>query len=231
MERRLLFKTCSRTLEDLEKEMQGSTINGRNFSLRDTSSVVEICGNIGVVYPPSDYATWPLGRIYSLHELDKGMIGYAAVRFVPKGEDNSSHDATFVIDSFGVLDSTRGSGIGKILFNYIKSDVCAKSHADGSKTWIGSVIEKGLLGKAESCTLSIQSTFDFESYCSALASNTTEQSHRGSHVVTINMTAVLRQVHGSCDFWRKMGFASEKIVCSGGFNVASPIIIMWQKIK
>lgn len=224
MKRRLFFKTCSRTPDELEKEMAGSKINGHDFNTADTSSVTEICGNIGVVYPPADYAAWPQSRIYSIHHLDRGVIGYAAVRLTNRSARRMS---TFIIDSFGVLDSARKEGIGKSLFEYIKEDTCTRR----SDSWYDALLKCGMMAESESYTLSIQSTFDFGSYCKAISDHTLVSNSGGSQIATIDMTAVLKNTHGSCDFWRKMGFDGEKVIYSGDFNVAEPIIIMWQKIK
>ena len=222
MGKHLLFKTYGRTVEQLEKEMLGSKINGKPFVARTTNSVVEICGDIGQVYPPADYAVYPHGRIYSLHCTQEGMLGYAAVRF---NKSTEHHPATFVIDTFGVLKTTRTAGLGRKLFDFIKKDV---DGTVGNDSWRSALLARGTLSEEELCTLSIQSTFDFESYSRALSRNTVPTN--GTHVITIDMDRVLADTHGSCDFWRKMGFVGEKIVYNGEFSVASPIIMMWQKI-
>lgn len=229
MDRRLLFKTCSGSPEELERELLGTTINGHKFELRDTTSVTEICGDIGSVYPPCDYARWPHARLYSMHDLHDGLVGYAAVRFKGKGKQI----ATFVIDAFGISKNLRSKGAGRALFDYIKADICdVESHAGSTPSWRKALIDCGMQQETESYTLSIQSTFEFQSYCEAVAAHTVEERSRdGSHTVTIDMASVIKEVRGSCDFWRRMGFTNEKIICNNGFNVAAPILIMWQKIK
>lgn len=274
MERCLLYKTCSSTLEELTAEMQGTVINGHDFALHDTSSVVEICGDIGTVYPPCDYAAWPHSRIYSMHyrgdvnrsasacvctgasassssdlNTSPSLIGYAAVRFKSKGRHKET--ATFVIDSFGISEKIRCKGAGRHFFNYIKQDIATAG-------WRNALVENGHLASNESYTISLQSTFDYNSYVAALAAHTIEHKIASSpspstfgevsppppsrmafsppsytdtmHKVTIDMAAVLKKVHGSCDFWRRMGFNKEKIVCTGPFSIIQPVIMMWQKI-
>ena len=246
MGRRLLFKTCSRTPEELRAEMRGTVINGHAFSLDDTKSVEEICGDIGVVYPPADYAAWPRCRLYTMHDTEAGLLGYAAVRF----DGNANGAPTFVIDAFGVMGSLRGRGAGKALFDYIKEDLCrlGGSERERSVSWRRALADHGILPEEATCTMSIQSTFDFGSYSEALAKHTsiidtacvgayagTRKKNRDTarqQTVTVDAAAVLRDTHGSCDFWRKMGFDNEELICSGrGFSLATPIVIMWQKIS
>lgn len=220
----LIAKTHSKTVDDLKKELHGSFICGESFSVDDTSSVTKICGDIGVVYPPSQYATWPMTRIYSLHGTESGMLGYAAVRFAQRTRHET---ATFVIDSFGVINDRRTGGLGRKLFEYIREDVST----DATASWLGVLVRKGLMTEDEPYTMSIQSIFDYGSYQHALAMNTKVEDKDGAQVVTIDMTAVLGGVHGSCDFWRKVGFNEGKIMCTKPFNLIEPVIVMWQKLR
>lgn len=230
-----LFKTNSRSVEELAIQLRGaSTVDGKPFDPTSTASILALCGNIGAVHEPNYYATWPFARIYLVLSL-QGLLGYAVVRFEPR---NGPHLATFVIDAFGVSPACRSKGMGTRLFEYIKSDVTSPtssstlgSDLEAKGEWYTVLLQHGHLSADEPYTMSIQSIFDYPSYVGALREHTTEiKSPR--HVVTIDMTAVLQGLTGSCVFWRRMGFVNERIVCNtSGFSVAEPVVLMWFRVR
>lgn len=231
-----LFKTNSRTVEELAMQLRGArTVDGKPFDPSTTVSILALCGDIGAVHEPNYYATWPFARIYLILSL-QGLLGYAAVRFEPR---NGPHLATFVIDAFGVSPACRSKGMGTWLFDHIKSDVTNPSSFSATPSsieqatgeWYTVLLQHGHLRADEPYTMSIQSIFDYKSYIGALREHTTEiKSPR--HVVTIDMTAVLQKLKGSCVFWRRMGFVNERIVCNtSGFSVAEPVVLMWFRVR
>jgi GNAT superfamily N-acetyltransferase len=223
-----LLKTKSQSAEELATALSDLWVGGDPFRLDDDSSVSDICGDIGSVYPPDHYAEYPSARLYMLWTMNvrskkKEVIAYCAVRYVSKEEDKSisgKGTATFVIDAFGVHSGRRGTGVGTALYRGIEADICG--------AW------KDALNLLEGdFTISIQSTYDRDSYSRAVDKHSVKHIQVGKddlpeHFVAINLTAVALELEGSCCFWCKMGFIHSDLVCTRGLaSVLSPILIMW----
>lgn len=242
----ILLKTRADDAASFESALHGITVDGARFVPRDTSSVNKICGDIGAVYPPIEYARFPFARVYILwRQAERGekvLIAYAAVRFdtttpaiaaitstmSDPTDTNTKPAASFVVDAFGVLPSQREAGIGSRFYKAIKQDM--------SGTWKHALQKDQICGNGSSSsnsnhiTVSIQSTFEHGSYVEAISKHTHKCKGRRSGSVVIDMEQVAAELRGSCCFWAKMGFANRELVCNRGGSVLSPILLMWHNL-
>jgi len=175
---------------------------GALFDIHGTQSVALLMGEVGAVFAPQDYADYPRGATFYCKEECSGLVvAYAAVRFY------SAESQTFVIDTMGVSNYMRGSGLGRIFVEEIKKDI---------RAWAGEVC-------LSQYTVSLQSVFDYDIYTKAVTANCKHD----KRVVEIDMSAIVGEMTGSCQFWRKCGFDHQRLIITNPATIFSPILMMW----
>jgi GNAT superfamily N-acetyltransferase len=187
------------------------------FNVMTTVDVLEICGKeIGQVKSPIEYSAYPQTRIFvqrAGYEADSPYIAYCAVRFV-KGENGRLH--TFVIDTFGIRKEYRGKGAGKKFFEIVKKEI-------ESPKWHYDLALAGLLVGSNEYYVSLQATYDYDSYVEALI----QETKFGGTVAILDMNNIFKRLRGACSFWTKMGFSNHKVSLEN--SLVRPIIVMWYK--
>ena len=178
-------------------------------------TLLEVCGpDVGTVHTPREsLVAGDVGFVFVGARGDT-MMCYAAARL-------SIHRSSIVIDLFGVHESVRGIGLGRVLHDRIM-DVLGRA-----------AIVYGMRAPV----FSLQSTFDRTSYLEALVRllfrcndrSSTVDGH--SAVFAVDGRALSKGVTGgSCGFWRRMGFDRSEIVFSNGaLPLVRPLLMMWKQ--
>lgn len=206
-------------IDDFREDVKGyRTPWGKDFSLDDLSALKDICGNdIGDIHTPKESFTAGKRGLVCLMTIEDSMtvLGYAAIRYHESLGEESEH--TYVIDLFGIHPEYRDKKLGKKFLENVESAI----QSDAQE-----MINNG----DTEYQISLQATFNYESYVMAMVKCGKEKGH-DRHVIkaSIDMKKVFRQMKGSCKFWYQMGFDKYKF----SFNPSSPklsnpILIMWK---
>jgi hypothetical protein len=119
-----------------------------------------------------------------------------------------------VIDLFGVHESIRRHGAGKTFYGAIMDTLKPKT--------VKLVGPKYLV--------SVQSTYDYASFANAVVCSAIIKSDEDQRVsCAFNKQHVAEKLTGACQFWRRMGFNSCKLIFSDVGGLLDPVLVMWKK--
>jgi GNAT superfamily N-acetyltransferase len=200
-----LVKTRDKSRENMARTLRDMKVRGTPFSAHDASSVHQICGEIGDTHEPSHYARFPMCRVYVLCRDKEDVVGYAAVRL--------ARCYNFVIDAFGILEEHRQSGLGAAFYGAIEADIRGP--------WNGKV------ESPKAYTICIQSTYEQDSYASAVSHHLKCENQD----VSVSLMDVSKELRGACVFWRRMGFENERLACTYPGSLFTPVLLMWKHIN
>lgn len=179
---------------------------------RNTDALTEICGpHIGRVHTPAESANASdVGCIFIGVDTRDGIFKcYAAVRLIMSSK-------TVVIDLLGVHETIRRQKAGSVFYQMVMTNL--KPH----------IVDN--LGVDVGYTVSLQSTFDYDSYVRALLDVTHIKTDTHQVIVcAFNKEHIIKKLTGSCRFWAQMGFTKSKLVFSRESGIVDPILIMWKE--
>jgi hypothetical protein len=185
--------------------------SGKQPNPQNADTLIEICGpQIGVVHTPTESAEAnDVGWVFVGVDARDGLFKcYAAVRL-------TAVSRTVVIDLLGVHDSIRRQRVGGAFYHAVMGELGPRI--------------VGHFGVGVGYSVSLQSTFDYDSYTRAVFEMSTVKTDAAQHVVcAFNKDQIIRRLSGACLFWRHMGFNNSRLVFSKERGITDPILIMWK---
>jgi GNAT superfamily N-acetyltransferase len=187
--------------------------SGKAADPNTTDSLRELCeGEIGAVHTPFEsIQAMDMGWVFVGIDIADGRLkSYAAVRL-------EMQMSTVVIDLLCVHPEWRHKGMGAQFYEQVMR--------------VLGILVADYLAPETELTVSVQATFDYLSYLTALV-NTAAVEKRVGTVTTFSVDEhqLAEMVTGSCVFWRRMGFEHTKMVTSAGEPpLARPVLLMWKK--
>jgi hypothetical protein len=188
------------------------TPSGKKADADSMDTLIELCGTqIGRIHTPSESASASdIGWVFVGVDTRDGLFKcYAAARL-------TSLNKTLVIDLLGVHESIRRRRAGGTFYHAVMTELRPR------------IAEH--IGTGTKCLVSLQSTFDYDSYVRAVLIMASVGSDTAKSVTfSFDKDQIIKRLSGACRFWRSVGFSNSRLVFTNE-SIVAPILIMWQEI-